>query len=270
MELNAGFFLTIPGPKMIWQFGELGYDYSITSCHPGNTVPLPYPSGQCRLVPKPIRWDYLQVAQRKQLHDVYANLIKLRFHPLYKDVFLANNINLSSNLSPAFKSITLRSANDTSMLCVVGNFDVTAQTGTFTFPSAGTWYNYLTGNTFTATGSAQSITLQPGEFHVYTNRNLTNIVIPPPNTGTQLTGKIFPNPISVASVLEMNLPATGKVQIDVYNFIGQKIKTILSESLAKGKYNVPLSDKINNLPSGAYLLRIVANNEEVSIKLVIQ
>src|SRR5690554_3088586 len=26
---NAAFFLTIPGPKMIWQFGELGYDISI-------------------------------------------------------------------------------------------------------------------------------------------------------------------------------------------------------------------------------------------------
>ena len=26
---NAAFFLTVPGPKMIWQFGELGYDYSI-------------------------------------------------------------------------------------------------------------------------------------------------------------------------------------------------------------------------------------------------
>ena len=22
---NAAFFLTVPGPKMIWQFGELGY-----------------------------------------------------------------------------------------------------------------------------------------------------------------------------------------------------------------------------------------------------
>ena len=28
MELNAAFLLTIPGPKMIYEFGELGYDYS--------------------------------------------------------------------------------------------------------------------------------------------------------------------------------------------------------------------------------------------------
>jgi len=29
MEVCANFFVPIPGPKMIWMFGELGYDYSI-------------------------------------------------------------------------------------------------------------------------------------------------------------------------------------------------------------------------------------------------
>lgn len=29
MQQAAAFFFTIPGPKMIWQFGELGFDYSI-------------------------------------------------------------------------------------------------------------------------------------------------------------------------------------------------------------------------------------------------
>src|SRR5436190_6933315 len=51
-----------------------------------------------------------------------------------------------------------------------------AQTATVTFNTAGTWYDYLNGGVFTATGSAQSITLQPGEYHVYVNRNLTNPV----------------------------------------------------------------------------------------------
>ncbi|KAA6301353.1 MAG: hypothetical protein EZS26_002550, partial [Candidatus Ordinivivax streblomastigis] len=29
LAVNTAFFLTVPGPKMIWQFGELGYDISI-------------------------------------------------------------------------------------------------------------------------------------------------------------------------------------------------------------------------------------------------
>ena len=119
----------------------------------------------------------MPVIQRKRLYDIFTSLNKLRFHPWYKDVFIANNINLTRNLAGAFKNMTIRSATDSSMLCVIGNFDVTAQTGSFTFPAGGTWYDYLNGNTFTATGAAQNITLQPGEFHVYLNRNLINAVV---------------------------------------------------------------------------------------------
>jgi hypothetical protein len=45
------FLLMIPGPKMLWQFGELGYDISIFQCQNG-IVPTPYGSDQCKLDPK--------------------------------------------------------------------------------------------------------------------------------------------------------------------------------------------------------------------------
>ncbi|MFI7716776.1 hypothetical protein ACIAN7_19720, partial [Acinetobacter baumannii] len=35
MELVGAFLFTIPGPKMLWQFGELGYDYARDSCANG-------------------------------------------------------------------------------------------------------------------------------------------------------------------------------------------------------------------------------------------
>ena len=47
----GSFFFTIPGPKMIWQFAELGYDVSIDD--------------PCRLCEKPIRWDYYDDLERK-------------------------------------------------------------------------------------------------------------------------------------------------------------------------------------------------------------
>ncbi|MEI9806399.1 MAG: hypothetical protein WDO16_00230 [Bacteroidota bacterium] len=118
-------------------------------------------------------------AQRKKVYDTYSSLNKLRFHPWYKDVFIGNNISLTRSLAGGFKNITIRSAADSSMICVVGNFDVTAQAGLFTFPSAGTWFDYLNGVTFSATGAAQSLALQPGEFHVYVNRNVSNIATTP-------------------------------------------------------------------------------------------
>lgn len=52
MRAAATMFYTIPGPKMLWQFGELGYDYSINYCINGTV------NNNCRLDPKPVRWDY--------------------------------------------------------------------------------------------------------------------------------------------------------------------------------------------------------------------
>src|SRR5439155_3221769 len=34
-EMTAAFLLAMPGPKLIWQFGELGYDLSINTCDNG-------------------------------------------------------------------------------------------------------------------------------------------------------------------------------------------------------------------------------------------
>lgn len=160
MGMSAAFLFTMPGPKMLWQFGELGYDYSINYCMSTGTI------GDCRVDPKPIRWDYLQSTDRKNLHDVYSNLLNLRSNALYTPAFTAGTV--SQNFTSGFKWMTVNSP--TGKLVVIGNFDVVAQSGVVTFPAAGTWYNYLNPPaTFTATGGAQSFTLQPGEYRVYLN-----------------------------------------------------------------------------------------------------
>ncbi len=66
-------FYTVPGPKMLWQFGELGYDKSINTCTDGTTI-----SNDCRVAAKPVLWSYYEDANRKALHDFPANLLALR------------------------------------------------------------------------------------------------------------------------------------------------------------------------------------------------
>lgn len=265
-ELCAGFFLTAPGPKMIWEFGELGYDFSINRCTDGTI------NNNCRLDPKPIRWDYKNVVQRKRLYDIYASLNKLRAHGWYKDIFIANNINLTRNLSGAVKTMTIRSATDSSMLCVIGNFDVNVQTGSITFPSAGTWYDYLNGGTITATGSAQNISLQPGEFHVYLNRNLVNAVVTSVSGNSNTSdwnASVYPNP-AVNPVLEINTAKAGVGEVSLINVTGQFVKNIFTGMLVKGKNTIQLQDKIAGLSSGTYLIRINASNKVLVVKMIIQ
>ncbi|HYG40401.1 MAG TPA: alpha-amylase family glycosyl hydrolase, partial [Cytophagales bacterium] len=54
MKLVSSFHLLVPGPKMIWQFGELGYDHSINTCQDGSV------KNECRVAAKPVTWDYLE------------------------------------------------------------------------------------------------------------------------------------------------------------------------------------------------------------------
>ncbi len=267
IELCASFFLSAPGPKMIWQFGEQGYDFSINRCTDGTI------NTNCRLSNKPIRWDYLVVIQRKRLYDIYSALNKLRFHPYYKDAFIANNIQLDKSMSGGFKWMRVRTATDSSSLVVIGNFDVTAQSANVTFPVAGTWYDYLNGGTFTSTGAAQNITLQPGEYHVYLNRNLVNAVVTgvtgPASPYEGMHGQVYPNPLSASSVLEVNMPATGVLQADLINMQGQYISGIFSRNLVKGLHQVTLPAKLQQLPAGIYMIRLTAGNIIRSVKLVI-
>jgi hypothetical protein len=268
IELCASFFLTAPGPKMIWEFGELGYDFSINRCTDGTV------NNNCRLDKKPITWNYKDVLQRKRLYEVFSNLNKLRFHPWYKDVFIANNISITRDLSGAFKSLILRSANDSSCIVVVGNFDVTAKSGSVTFPTAGTWYDYLNGNTFTSTGASQTFNLQPGEYNVYLNRNLVNAVVTSTSnvnaSANELSVKVSPNPTSKNATLEFTMPETGKVEAGIFNQLGQKINIVFSGRLSKGKQRIDISDKLYNLKAGVYIITVETGSKRSTYKLTIQ
>jgi hypothetical protein len=267
MEMNAAFFLNMPGPKLIWEFGELGYDFSINRCVDGTI------NNNCRLDPKPIRWDYLQVIQRKRLYDIYSSLLKLRAHGWYKDVFIANNVNITRSMGSAFKWLTIRSATDSSDLVAVGNFEVMPQTSTVTFPVAGTWYDYLNGNTISVSTGPQSITLQPGEYHVYLNRNLVNAVLTPvSNLNGNSSGlgiSVYPNPLQSNSIIEVDIPQNGQTEIVAVNDKGQQLTTLFSGFLTKGKHRLGVGSIFQKLPSGVYLLKVQSKNSSKTIKVTL-
>src|SRR4030095_11755925 len=212
---------------------------------------------------------YMQNIQRKRLHDVFAELIKLRVHSLYKDVFITNQINRS--LSSGFK--WLQVTTDTSKICVVGNFDVVSQTGSITFQSAGTWYDYIDGSTISATGAAQNITLQPGEYHVYLNRNVMSSLvtaIPPVNSNRSgLFVNVYPNPGDQNITIDVNLPESGNAQIALLSITGQKVKTIHSGFLPKGFHSISFTDH-GKLPGGIYLLQMNTKTLSGSVRLVLK
>jgi glycosidase len=268
--MSTAFWALAPGPKMLTEFGELGFDYSVNWCSNGTVDP----SGSCRLTPKPIRWDYLQVPARKKLHDVYASLLHLR--ATYPALATGTT---SYSLTGAVKYLGVQT--DSLDVMVVGNFDVLAGASSITFPAAGTWYDYLqAGDSIQATGSAQTVTLSPGEYHVFTNKNFNatdtshhDTTATPPPPASSLSVQIRPNPIiSSATNVVINLPADATVSLVVYSISGKRMGAVDLGNRSAGQYTLPASqlpvDPIA-LPNGYYVLEMITGNGSTHLPFLV-
>jgi 1,4-alpha-glucan branching enzyme len=154
LAVNTAFFLTVPGPKMIWQFGELGYDISIEQ--------------DGRTGKKPLKWDYYNIPDRKKLYDTYHKLMELRTScPELFD----SNVDFSWAIEPwdweNGRFITSRS--DTKALVVVGNFTSANKSYSVTFPHTGAWYDYMNNTELSVTAPSAIIDIPANDFRVYTN-----------------------------------------------------------------------------------------------------
>ncbi|QPH41538.1 alpha-amylase family glycosyl hydrolase [Pedobacter endophyticus] len=149
-ELAAAFLFAVPGPKMIWQFGELGYDIRIDFNE--------------RTGEKPIKWEYYSEPNRRALYDAYAKFIRLK-----KNNSIFNATTSSCNLAGGIKYIKLVEGSNT--VLVVGNFDVVNQTASIDFGASGTWLDAV-GNNINLASGTYSATLAPGEYHIFSKTAL--------------------------------------------------------------------------------------------------
>lgn len=238
-ELAAVFFLSQPGPKLIWQFGELGYDVSID-------VP-------CRVCPKPVLWNYYEENPRRRLYDVYSAMINLRNTT---ETFGTSDIDYS--LSGNFKRINLY--NPEMDAVIIGNFGVSETSGVPNFPYTGTWYDYFTGEPIIEENLDNAFLLQPGEYRVYTSEPLADpeITVSVEDAMTlQLEVDIFPNPAVDQIQLNYTLAAEGRVEHMILDAEGRIISRRFDGTLPSGEQVHQLD--VSSLAPGAYHLLIAVD-----------
>jgi pullulanase/glycogen debranching enzyme len=243
IELASAFYITVPGPKMIWQFGELGYDYSIDF--------------NGRVGNKPILWNYFEEQDRKDLYDTYAKLIQLK---LNYEIFETSDFTLDVANTNGLKKIHLTdaSASEIQAVLILGNFGVTTQNIVPNFQQSGNWFNVLADNeVLNVTNVAQEINLQAGEFKVYANMPATlsnkNFSANEKNFIT-----LFPNPTTTSFSLSEEVLA-----VSIFDIQGKRIKKYTSESIAKKTY------LIADLNQGIYFVRIKNSMKQILIKKLI-
>lgn len=252
MELASTFYFTIPGPKMIWQFGELGYDYSINHCPDGSV------SEECRTGRKPVRWDYYEDWSRKRLFDIYSILIDLKkSHPVF------GTDDFSTSLAGEMKKIHLNHPDN--QVTVLGNFGVTSGDITPDFQTTGTWYEFFTRESLDVTDVSAVINMQPGEYRLYSKVEFPDHGIP---LSATVTGpqpvtdfSVYPNPSADGLYIRFWAGDNRNIEINVYNMEGKKIANLLNENLTHGFHEIYWDRSFSSggmVSGGVYLVEIIS------------
>ena len=77
----------------------------------------------------------------------------------------------------------------------------------------------------------------------------------------------YPNPFNPSTKIKYDLPKAGKVKIEIFNILCQKIVTLLNKFIPAGTHEVEFTAK--DLPSGVYMYRIEAGEFQEVKKMIL-
>lgn len=234
-EAIAVILYSIPGPKMLWQFGELGYEIDIDQNGRTGRKPIPWTQG------------YDTDQDRIDLYNVTATMIS--FKTQNPEVWNSDNNNL--DLAGITKRINLNGPSYD--VVVVANFGVTSQDVNPNFSQNGTWYEYFSNSTINISNPTANINLQPGEYRLYSTQQLAN---PLSNNEVDMRAisdeiTLYPNPSNGQFSLSKDV-----TNVKVYTISGQRVATFNS--------SLPIYD-ISHLSSGMYII-LLENEGDTSMK----
>lgn len=175
VKMAAAFSLLQPGPKMIWQFDELGYDISID--YNGRTGRKPLVWGANSL-------GYYKSDLRQNIYKTYQALLQLR-NTITPQTLASSRKNHKNT------GETRRLSFDTpdTDLVVIGNVSMNIRPVNPQFTQTGWWYDYFTGDSINVSNPTADIALKPGEWHVYTSKKMSK--------GFANIVETYENPVSI-------------------------------------------------------------------------
>lgn len=255
MQLIALFFLTVPGPKMIWQFGELGYDISIDN------------GG--RTSEKPPEWEYYLDPDRKRLFLMYKLLNELR-----KTEPVFGTSDFSYSLSTPLKRLQLIHAS--MKVNILGNFGITSSAIDPVFPQSGKWYECFTGDSISVINVNEAINLQPGEYRLYTTKKL---VLPKLIFGIEdqsfsekeLYVSVYPNPSPEGFTFEIQSMDPEPASITIFDLTGSMIRQLRTETISNGLQSVKWDGRSaggSEVSVGIYFALIRTPSRHKTVKVI--
>ncbi len=246
--------IMVPGPKMIWHFGDLGMENSIFTCGDGS---INNPNCKTDTKPQP-QWanNWLTDALRGQIYEDWSKLNALKIN---EPVFEGDYTITSGSLTPRIEVFdTSIPSTELKNVIILANFDVTTQSVNTDFPVGitSTWYDLMdsTGNT-TVSNSTTSISIPAGQFRIL--GNMASDVLDIDNE-TLSRFSIYPNPSRTSFSVNVNVS-----NIEIYDLTGKLVKSY------NGDFTRTDTFDISTLNSGMYIIKVENNNNQIkTTKLV--
>ena len=251
--------LLVPGPKMIYHFGDLGYDDSIFTCNDGSiNTPTGGASGDCKLDTKPQnQWtgNWLSNVARKKVYDDWAKMIQLKTdEPVFENG--THSWNFTQTGRPRLDIWTGTSPSSVlNYVFVLTNMTNSVYNATGGFPYLGTWYDLMDGSSFEVTNTAMNVAIEADGFRIFGNKN------PALNSSQFEYSQIamVPNPTATSFAINADV-----INVEIYAITGQRVKSFSSKSAGS------LFD-IQDLNSGIYIVKVLDSQSRSStIKLIKQ
>ena len=241
--------LTVPGPKMIWHFGELGMENSIFTCNDGSVNVPGGVDGDCKLDTKPQpQWtqNWTGNSNRNKIYNDWARMIELKTsEPVFRGDYTMTSNNLTPSIQIFDNSLPASSLN---RVIVLANFDVTAKTMNTTIPSGQTWSD-LMDPSGTTTFNAATVTIAAGQFRIFGNTASTLST----NTFESISSfAIYPNPVNNTFKINKEVNA-----LNIYELTGKRIKSF------KGTFTQSDSFDISDLNQSIYLIKVENKDGQV-------
>ncbi|TNF27736.1 MAG: T9SS type A sorting domain-containing protein [Bacteroidetes bacterium] len=267
MQAAAAMFVLVPGPKMMWQFGELGYDISIF-----------WPSGLdlSRTAAKPIRWNYFWEEPRQKLYKVWSAIHKLKhMQPVYSVT------TYGLDLGGTGKRMWL--SHPDMNTSVTANFDVNGFDMTPDFQHSGTWYNYMTGEPLQVNQTNMTLYYEPGQYYIFTDQPLPvpdTSFTPQPvvNPGAvaendPLQTRVYPNPSADMFFIEYELQGDAAREVRITDLTGRVVNRITPMDNRLGLNRVVwYGNDASGAPvsNGQYIVTILTDSHATSKMVVLQ
>jgi choice-of-anchor B domain-containing protein len=182
---------------------------------------------------------------------------------LAHNAYLKGNYAYISHYESGLKVVDISNPNN---ITEVGYYDTYPQGETSNFNGA--WGTYP----FFNSGKVLVSDIQTGLYVVYFGGAVTHIE----NNSKPLTayslGENYPNPFNPTTTISYQISRQSQVRIEIYNMLGQKVRTLLNDRKEPGAYEAIWNGKNDSgaqLSSGVYLYRMVAGDFVQTRKMVL-